>query len=335
MRPYGWLAREHNAGRGTNPDSQEAPPSVWGPKWGASGASVSTCELANQALYWASYRSINLGATAKGSGLSSFAHAIVLFSSSAQSQIQAALKRWSTQDDLGREIVRNLNPLERFLPPDAMKVLLDAIRKAHKLTVDQLILGYRDACYTQTMRGGSIKCVPPTLVGRAVEKDIFVWFLFRSERKFFKIKANASDLVDRLLIGDKLTPKETGILMSQFAAWVTWNDKGSADPFDFAADAFHVRACLGLDNKRRVDKPLLLLVYSLAAGLSLVRPTVADAGLHSFFEPPPIGIDEHGWTKTWPAKLARTKTKAKPIPRPEAIHSPVPLAYLKSPARLL
>jgi hypothetical protein len=147
----------------------------------------------------------------------------------------------------------------------------------------------------------------------------------------FRTKAHARDFLERLLSGDTPTKAEAAILMSEYSAWVTWDEDGkTADPFRFArtaASADLVRASLGLDPQNRMKgKPLLLFVYSSHSGLDLFRPTIADAGLHRFFEPPPIGNDDYGLTKTWPPAMAKSLPTL--LPRPEAIHSPIAFEHL-------
>jgi hypothetical protein len=175
------------------------------------------------------------------------------------------------------------------------------------------------------------------LIGRAVQRDSFVLRLLQDHGGYFHGEKGADDFVNRLRRGDSMSAYEQSILMSAWSSWVTWDEKTPAgDPFGFLGShkADEVRDCLGLDPERRSDgKPLLLLVYRRLPGVELYRPTIADAGLHRFFEPPPVGFDAHGWTKTRPPAAEPAGRLAKP--RPEALHKPLPLSCIALPVREL
>jgi hypothetical protein len=275
----------------------------------------------------------------RGGITNSYDAAIKRFGSRKQAAIKATLIKWS-KDALGREVVRNINPLERFLPPESMTRLLSVIYNARSKGLDELAILYQAECYKteNTLAGGSITIAKPKIIGRAVEKQAFVNYLYEKQRHCFRTRAIAKDFVQRLIAGDTMSKAESSVLMSEFSAWVTWNDISSdLDPFAFARSsnlAEMVRACLGLDPENRMKgKPILLLIYQSHAALELCRPTIADAGLYRFFEPPPIGVDAHGLTKAWPPGMG--KSISTPTPRPEAIHAPQLFSNLSSLQQLL
>lgn len=266
-----------------------------------------------------------------GSG-NSYNAAIRYFGPRQQAAIRTTLIRWS-RDDLGRELVRNINPLERFIPPDNMKSLLSVIYNARRKGLDELAILYKEECFkpVNIRVGGLVRGVRPMTIGRAVEKQAFVYYLYKKQRHCFRTKAMAHDFIQRLLSGDTMSATESSVLMSEFSAWVTWNDMPSAtDPFEFARStglAEMIRACLGLDPEGRMTgKPILLLIYKRRT--ELYRPTIADAGLYRFFEPPPIGIDAHGLTKTRPPGMSTSVYSS--MPRPEAVHAPQPFSHLEA-----
>jgi hypothetical protein len=252
--------------------------------------------------------------------MNSFDSTIIRFGPKQQAAIRRVLLRWS-RDELGREIVRNLNPLERFLPAADMEPILAIVHGFRSKPITALPDAYRDECYTHhTRRGGDVSNPQPAILGCAVERDVFIGRLYKNHRKYFRSRAFVRDFVRRLISGDPLTTYESALPISEHSVWVTW-DKLSSDPFAFAVDADHLRACLGLAPPERWHaRPVVLLVYERHPGLKLCRPTIADAGLHRFFEPPPVGNDAHGLTKTWPSSLR--KLSAAPMPRPEAVHAP-------------
>jgi hypothetical protein len=270
--------------------------------------------------------------------LSSFDRAITLFTPAERALIRAHLQTWSIDTGLGRIIVPNLNSLEHFLPPEEMAPLLDVL-----LTwdgVDSLYLEkeYRQACYLRVRRGGEVKNLPSgVLLGRAVERPMLESYL--EERYFYRTAFFGSfdqikDFVNRLCLGLPLSSREAGLMLAEFSMWATWEQGASAtDPFAFAADdALQIRACIGL-QKRLASLELLLMIYQKPAGLSLCRPTVADAELHPHFQPPPKGFKNHGWTRPWSTDLVDWDG-GRPVPRPECVHEAIPIGALNLPVRI-
>jgi hypothetical protein len=245
--------------------------------------------------------------------------------------IRDRLRVWQ-RDGLGGKIVRNLQMLERFLPPDHMKTILMELLNcpgSPRLRVRDLELNYQNECHNHVRMGGPIGGRRPVLVGRAVERDSFAQWLRRSV--LFHTEAQVRDFIARLMGGGPLSKAEESLLMSPFSAWVTWiEDRSRSDPFGFKSHmtAVKIRACCGLDPQgRNFGKPLLLLVYRCDGGLQLYRPTIADADTYELFQPPVASENDHGWTQTWPRQIRIPNFK--PIRRPEAVHAPAPLAYVE------
>jgi len=263
--------------------------------------------------------------------VSSFGSAMKLISDPTQrKRIRVQLRLWS-RDGAGGKIVRNLQTLERFLPAADMLDILLAIDSGPRyplLDIRKLEVKFNNECHRHVMRGGAVRCSQPSLVGRAVERDVFAIWL--RQTKFFHTESQVRDFLLRLDSGGPLSAHESLLLMSRFAAWVTWRDAATdSDPFGFTRriSALKVRACCGLDPQRRFSgKPLFLLVYCCHSGLSLIRPTIADAGFHELFQPPTAPENRHGWTQTWPRE--KSLRGFKPVSRPEAIHPPESMAHM-------
>jgi hypothetical protein len=231
-------------------------------------------------------------------------------------------------------VVRNINPLERFLPKDNMRQLLAAILDCQDKPIEELATRYQEECYKHCLYGGAVSSPQPVVVGRAVERDYFISYLYKNCTDLFSSTQLAEGFVNRLCDGGIPRSNEGAAMMSSFGAWVTWDENSPiSDPFSFVerGTAEEIRACLGLDTVgRNRGIPMLLLVYRRGSQ-QLLRPTVADAGLFPLFEPPPVGMDGHGWTKTWSRGIASGKFSLRP--RPEAVHSPLPFRNLMRPLR--
>jgi hypothetical protein len=269
--------------------------------------------------------------------MSSYQKAIALFCADDIARIESTLVHWATEDDLGREVVRNINPLERFLPKEDMRELLHVFLQSRNDPVEKLRNAYGQECSRHRLQGGTIKGPKPLLIGRAVQRDSFALWLYREYASYFHTELMVQDFIDRLIRGEPTSDFESAILMSSGSTWVTWDEHSlSSDPFGFqkSRSADEIKGSLGLDPERRWNgKALLLLVYHRQLSAELHRPTIADAGLHRFFEPPPIGSDDHGWTKTWPPGMAIAGIRLKP--RPEALHKPLSIRNVAQPVREL
>jgi hypothetical protein len=253
--------------------------------------------------------------------------------------IEKQLNEWSTATRVGRFVLDNITR-ERFLSAESMSDLLMVFwRFGARPGGFSLQEEYQKKCCEHVGEGGiAVPSPRPYYVGRAVEREYFAKWLVRAHGRYFRSERNARDFIRRLLLGDGLSPREQQLTMSTYSAWVTWDHKGQRlPPFSFVRydRAEEVRASLGLDAEQRFKgRWLLLLEYELRPDLVLHRPTVADAGLSEFFSPPPPGSDAHGWTKPWPRGLCRI-IDHEPEPKPEAIHAPERLQYLKTPLRQL
>jgi len=218
-----------------------------------------------------------------------------------------------------------------------MKEILLILQRSRGTNLAAIAKNYEGECLEHLLRGGKVRLKEtPILLGRAVEKNSFTNHLIKNCSFLNGNRAQAEDLITRLLVEDPLSRKEASLPMSLYATWSTWNEKDPAgDPFLFSTgEAGFIRACLGLDGGRCLTQGLLLFTYTLGNRYSLFRPTVADAGLHRYFKPPDIGSDNHGWTNPSPSTSVSV-TGASPISRPEAIHRRQTLSALRAPVRLL
>jgi hypothetical protein len=258
--------------------------------------------------------------------MATFDDTAVRFSSVDWKDIGEILEGWSL-GGLGREIVRNIRVLERFLPVDCMEALLKTVLACRGTSPDVLEKAYQKECRNHVRRGGPVK-VHPVIVGCAVELEALRSRLRGDTyRAVFYNNEHIVDLfIDRLLTGVPLSAVEMALPLSVYTAWATWDrDDLSADPFRFGIEADHIRASLGLNPENWWSgKRLILLVYAPGSTVILIRPTVADAELHAYFEPPTPPEDRYGLTKVWhfPAETNP------PVPLPESVHAPAPMSTL-------
>lgn len=269
--------------------------------------------------------------------MSSFDRALTFFAPAERTLIKERLQIWSVATGLGRIIVPNINPQEHFLYSKEMVPLLHVVLNWDE--IDPLVLEreYQKACYGQARKGGQVRKISAdVMLGRAVERPVFESYLeerYFHKEPFFGSFDQIKDFVDRLCLGMPLSSRETALMIAEFSVWATWEKSSFAtDPFAFSADdARKIRACLGL-QKRLSSLELLLMVYQKPSGLSLHRPTVADAELHPHFQPPPKDFKDHGLTRPWPTDLVDW-AGGNPRPRPECVHKPIPLGALSLPVR--
>ena len=243
--------------------------------------------------------------------------------------IIACLAQWARSSSLGHRIYVNLER-ESFLPREGRIGLLTVFSQSTSCDANTLRDRYVAAC-RWSLRGGSIRGnVRPTRIGRAVARDRLVSYLWRRYRKsVFVTLANVRRFVDRIASQGVLYPEERHLLMSEYPVWVTWDDVDPARgaPFQFgpSKQADCARANLGLVSRRpREPRTLLLLVYK-NQDIELMRPTVADAADHAYFEP--SLCSDYGRTVPWPKEIEPAACEVKP--RPEALHEPVSFSLLE------
>lgn len=255
--------------------------------------------------------------------------------------VQSALQQWASACEHGRRIVPNLER-DRFLPDAAMLGLLTTVRDNIPVSLPSLLIEYQRKCWSYSLQGGEVTFAPlPALLGRVVDKELFVDYLGHHYSHIFLSRGAVERFVDRITIaGTVITAREAAAFMSLYAAWVTWNERDHAiDPFGFATHnrGDEVRANLGLKNKRKGRSPaLLLLCYKFDGTWKIYRPTVADAELYPFFQPPAEGEDRHGWTVPWPrTEVSHLPPSVQLLPRPEGLHERRSIGILEIPARIL
>ncbi len=269
----------------------------------------------------------------------SYSRAALNLSSTERTQLEAALLNWSASTGIGRVVVPNVRDLEHFLPKRSMLALLRVVLTYAKLSWPSLEVAYQQECFKHSGRGGRVR-LPAfvRLFGRAVERNYFENWLFLRHSARFPTRRDAAEFVRKLVRGGSPTPSEADLLMSDHCSWVTFSlDVHEVNPFGFFKTglAEEVRGCLGLNPRLR--GPLLLFVYELPSGVRPLRPTVADAELFLFFQPPPFGIKSHGLTVPWRSEYLKAKLLLlfQLAPRPEALHQPIRFKELCSTVRVL
>jgi hypothetical protein len=247
--------------------------------------------------------------------------------------IEKLLDQWYRHPS-GRIIAVNLRDREHFLSTASMVSLIRTLIANKDVDFDALAKRYEKACHQHQLKGGPIQLAPfPEQLGRAVDTSKFLQDL--TKHPYLSFVPSARDFLTRLVQGGSLSSEELGILMSPYTAWVTWDELNpNADPFGFIIHglAVEVRAALGLDP--RVSGPLLLLRYECPQDLTLHRSTIADAGLHPFFDPPPLSMTAHSFTRPWPPELLQRNTISGEFhlpPRPEAVHEAAEVRHLSRP----
>ena len=253
----------------------------------------------------------------------SYERAMKKFNHSKRCKIDEILSSWEQENLHGRVVVSNII-LERFLPVDHMAAILDIIFQKGSSSLkdselEALENEYSSECHKHVLKGKYVHCAFPKTVGRAVERENFIQYLLGISN-VYNIDMDIEDVIDEAIYKRSILPEEAkDIPMSRHAAWVTWNKTdSSANPYDFVQhdQADEVRACLGLPYRKG---KLILLMYKVL-DCTLRCPTIADAGLHTYFQLPGIS-DNHGVTKPQPTQDEDLKKiKFKPKPRPEAVH---------------
>lgn len=236
--------------------------------------------------------------------------------------LMSTLDGWS-HNRKGKVIISNLE-LERFLPVDEMFQLLDVVRAAHAESLETLERSYDNECHKHIARGGMIPSdISPQVIGKAINRDFLAKWLIKEYPAKFINEAVFEEFIERLIAGGPLDDYEKSFsLGSRYLIWVTWNvSNPTDDPFHFvrAGLSDEVRANLGLEPT--IGDRLLLFVYERRNIIDLHRPTVADAALFTFFQPPPSSEDKWGLTRPWePSFLGANAEECDIQPRPEAVH---------------
>jgi hypothetical protein len=263
---------------------------------------------------------------------SSYSKAIAEFSEDERILIEEILSAWSANSRFGQRIVRNIER-ECFLSKDSMHEILAFILSNGKVVDNKREVfekGYEELCYKHTLKGGQIEIKRPKFLGAAVEYEIL----------FKHLKDIYADLGDDLSIKDfifslqqaniKLSNDRKNIKLKKYNMWSTWDEQGK-NPFDYCITdkADEVRANMGL-KREDAKGELLLFIYTVPTNIELFRPTIADAGLSQYFEPPVI-VSVYGWTVTWPDDGTMEDYKEHIKPRPECIHEAITLGEVKFP----
>ena len=256
----------------------------------------------------------------------SYERAMKKFNHSKRCKIDKILSSWEQKSLYGRIVTPNIF-IERFLPVDHMSAILDIIFQKGSSSLKVLEDEYQSECYKHVLKGKHLHCAFPKTVGRAVERENFIQYLLGISN-VYNIDMDIEDVIDEAIYKRSILPEEAkDIPMSRHAAWVTWNKTdSSANPYDFVQhdQADEVRACLGLPYRKG---KLILLIYKVSY-FTLRCPTIADAGLHPYFQPPGIS-NNHGVTKPRPTQDEELKKiKFQPKPRPEAVHKRLTFEFL-------
>ena len=257
----------------------------------------------------------------KGNLMNSYECAMRKFNHSKRCKIDKILSSWEQKNLHGRIVATNII-LERFLPVKHMAAILDMIFRKGSSSLKDLEAEYPSECHKHVLKGKYVHCAFPKTVGRAVERENFVQYLLRISN-VYNLDTDIEDVIDEAIYKGSILPEEAkDIPMSRHAAWVTWHKTDfSADPYDFVQhnQADEVRACLGLPYRKG---KLILLIYKVL-DCTLRCPTIADAGLNPYFQPPGIS-NNHGVTMPRRTQDETLKEiKFEPKPRPEAVHEPL------------
>jgi len=243
--------------------------------------------------------------------------------------LTALLRRWSAEPGRGRVLVANLTQLEHFMRAPTMRKLCRALLTLGPTPdIVDLEVTYLKICHRLSGKGGPARTPSGIVLGRAVEERVLEKWLCEHYSARFATRAAAKRFIEKLVAGRPLKTGEQKILMSTHRAWVTFDAGSPRHPFWFVHldAAAEVRVCLGLDPiPSQLGSRLLVFSYELPSGTDLVRPTIADAALFQFFQPPPFTRTEYGETRPWPRQFVRRKLpRDYPIQsRPEALHDPV------------
>lgn len=259
--------------------------------------------------------------------------ALESFSTDEQNQITLKMREWGVKFPYGQRITRNF-PRESFLPLGNMKAILHLILNNRHLSTIELETIYETECYRHVLLGGDISPLHyPTFFGVAIEKGVFKYHLEKNYKRNFPNSKLREEFIEGLITNSSIIGSKYAIYkrirLKKYSLFSTWNHEHiSKKPFEFTNtnDAQEVRANLGLKHIG-TSKQLLLFVYSIPTSISPQKPTIADAGLCQYFEPP-LETERHGWTINW-GELPPFKKKGYNMKtRPECIHDSILLDSL-------
>jgi hypothetical protein len=240
------------------------------------------------------------------------------------------LNQWNQSHPYGQRIVRNFY-IEHFLPKTSLNDLVSFILSKKSFPIVDIQNEYQKECYNYTRQGGDViwNSKAPKYFGTAIEKSVFVNHLMSNYRSSFPKKKDALNFIEYLKSG-VLSRHKMKLNLKMYSIWTTWNESDfDSYPFEYCItnDADEIRANMGLDKLLNSNE-ILLFIYSIPANF-VKRPTIADAGLSQYFEPPIPSFNNHGLTRTWEMEKKYTKYNMKP--RPEGIHNAIDLSNLELP----
>jgi len=250
-------------------------------------------------------------------------------------QIEKKLKEWSVFSKTGLRISKNIRQSEHFLPKNAMTEILQVIFDNVDSDIPALEKIFQQKCYSLIKNGGSARIDNrPNLFCTAIEHGTLLDRLLRMETKF-PSKRKANNFISEHLLSSTLRRDHQKIKLKEYTIWSSWNNDNPAGPtFHYTKydHADEVRANHGLDMLLK-SKAIYLFSYKLPVGVDALRPTIADAGIYAYFEPPILSELNHGWTVPWHKNSRIQQYDVKP--RPEVVHDSVYLEQIEFPVRKL
>jgi hypothetical protein len=254
-----------------------------------------------------------------------------------QDRIHDQLNRWSTAKTRAREVNRVVtNMLLDWHMPNAMaEQLVQLMLGLEPLEPEELNDKFSSICSNYRMMGDRYSDIDGgTALGRAKERDEYVAYLVDAHYEYFPSPVEAERFLFNLELDPTAHPSERrAVGLSPYGAWATWMDGANSvgDPFQFSPRlcAHHIRASLGFSPHPKNALPLLLFTYHLSGGVSLQRPTLADAGMHPEFQPSRNARQEYGLTLP-AAEASCSHVECTPVACKEGIHLRIPLATLTS-----
>ena len=262
--------------------------------------------------------------------------------------IEKILDLWSKQSNNGYRIKLNLF-LEHFLAPELIsKILQNIIINSDYLGEDNntklLEDGYQEICRQNLLQGGEISGERPIIVGTVINKSKFIGELKKQDKDgtiFLNDPQEIENFVEALLKPDSnffqifITQERRSLKLKRYNTWVTW-DTRSDNPFSFrqTESPNEIRLCLSLAaDTRFVEDDLLLFTYK--NDFPIFRPTIADAQVGSYFQPPPETFNNHGLTcpcylelqTFFPSYLTKYSSYSCER-RPEGLHEPIAIDHV-------